>query len=290
MSAVSKLTKADLDRFEMLEQICINGRLIWMMVGKAMTEIKDHELYTAKGFKNFAEYAESIGYSRRHADQLILSTEIVEALPKNLQAQISSERAVRELARISPHLRAPVIHAVTEGGTKPATSSAIRRAIPARPTANTAEGGGVKPRQKPIPARNAKSGSAGAKTVSEPVERDGTGIPVPKESLKLWNRGEEVTSFLAQLKQVQAGLELAKENKDPLFSEVDLTDDIALLKQIYVDVKTAIPYAVCPSCNGKTPEEPKPTGCPTCKRRGFVSQFYWDKKVPAQTKKVTGRE
>ena len=119
----------------------------------------------------------------------------------------------------------------------------------------------------------------------KPETMDATGIQVPEEIVTYWDSTfTEAQRLLNLTSETRTRLKRAQDTNEPAFREVDLTDAIAKLDQVYADLKRMKPYAVCPDCNGTQTK-----GCPTCKGRGFVSEFYWKTFVPAEKKEITGR-
>jgi hypothetical protein len=137
------------------------------------------------------------------------------------------------------------------------------------------------PRRKQI--MDEIEGEATASAIKELVDEPGAiadefDIEVPVECVDLWQKGGFARELLGLASTLKASLIKAQENKDLLFIEVDLTDNIAKLNQIQLDMKRAIPYAVCPDCQGVIGK------CNTCKGRGFISKFYWDTFIPEEKK------
>jgi len=153
--------------------------------------------------------------------------------------KVKSERAARELSKVPPPRRKQIVDDI-EGEV---TSSAIRELV-----------------EQPS------------------VIADEFDIEVPVECVDLWQKGGFARELLGLASSLKAALMKAQDNKDPLFVEVDLTDNIAKLNQIQLDMKRAIPYAVCPDCQGIIGK------CNTCKGRGFISKFYWDTFIPEEKK------
>ena len=131
----------------------------------------------------------------------------------------------------------------------------------------------------------------------KPNTMDATGIQVPEEITTYWDSTfAEAQRLLNLTSETRTRLKRAQDTKEPAFCEVDLTDAIAKLDQVYADLKRMKPYAVCPDCNGIPSggangfqKKGTPGGCGTCKGRGFVSEFYWKTFVPAEKKEITGR-
>ena len=165
--------------------------------------------------------------------------------------------------------------------------------------ADSAPSSGEKPSKSqdlPPPRREGKDGksytvpprktSAIPARHERPVETlDATGIPVPEEIVPFWDATfSEAQRLITLTSEIRVRIKRAQETNEPAFREVDHTDILAKLDQVYADLKRAKPYAVCPSCNGVSTK-----GCATCKGRGFVSEHFWKTCVPEETKTITGR-
>lgn len=243
-------------RFEVLENICKNGRAIFFMVGQALSEIKRDKLYQLRGFDTFEKYCESMGFTRRHGNQLIIESKVVAELPEDLRKLICSERAARSLQSIPSSLRLAVATEASNGGKTPITSKTIAAVAPSSPP----------PRPSAPPARPGKKSSPPVE--SRPL--DHTGIEIPKESEESWNRGHEAQEVLTYLSAIRSKLKRAQDENDKLYVEVDFTDNLAKLNQVYLDMCRAKPFAVCPICSGIESKD-----CLQCSGRGWVSEFYW---------------
>lgn len=274
-------------RFETLEKICEAGRAVFFIVGRALEEIKREKFYETKGFKNFGDYCESIGFTKRHGNQLIIESGVVDELPEALRKLVQSERAARELMRLPPALRVEVVKLASDDGKKPVGSAEIKKATPKsvapqRPAT-------TKPKSSP-PSRPKQSEN------SKPVITDGTGLVIPEDVLAFWNRTSEAVELLTYISSVRTKLKSAQEKSDPLFRELDFTDDLAKLNQVWEDLKRAKPFAICPTCNGivTSLSEWIKAGnksdtfrhCVTCKGRGFVSEFYWFNNVTEEVRNL----
>jgi len=135
----------------------------------------------------------------------------------------------------------------------------------------------------PVPPR--KPSAIPARPAEKPETLDATGIPVPEEIVPFWDATfAEAQRLITLASEIRVRIKRAQDSNEPAFREVDHTDIIAHLDQVYADLKRAKPYAVCPTCNGVTTK-----GCATCKGRGFVSEHFWNNCVPEETKNVTGR-
>lgn len=126
-----------------------------------------------------------------------------------------------------------------------------------RRASTDASGSGNKPAVKPPPP-----------PPSEVL--DATGWPIPTQLIPLWKRADEVQELLTALSRVRGALRAAQDEKDILFAEVNFSSALSQLDQAWTDIKTAKPFAVCPSCQGQLPDK-----CTFCRGRGFVSEFRW---------------
>ena len=82
VSDISPLTKQEKDSLDKYEKIIKKGKGAFVEVGAALTEIKAGKLYHSK-YKTFTEYCEKEWqFSRVHANRLINSCKVVEALKK----------------------------------------------------------------------------------------------------------------------------------------------------------------------------------------------------------------
>lgn len=100
---------------------------------------------------------------------------------------------------------------------------------------------------------------------------DKTGLPIPAKRLELWNRRQEVQDMLTALSRIKCTIENAHEQKDVLFAEVNRSGVRADLVNAYNQVELALPYAVCPSCQGHVAGGT----CRLCDSRGLISEFRW---------------
>ena len=113
---------------------------------------------------------------------------------------------------------------------------------------------------------------------------DGTGWPIPTQLIPLWQRVDEVQEMLTALSRVKGALRSAQENKDKLFAEVNFSSALSQLDQAWTDIKTAKPFAVCPTCQGQLPDK-----CTLCKGRGLISEHRWNTCVTREDKEFRAR-
>lgn len=113
---------------------------------------------------------------------------------------------------------------------------------------------------------------------------DGTGWPIPTQLIPLWQRTNEVQELLTILSRVKGALRTAQENRDTLFAEVNFSSALSQLDQAWTDVKTAKPFAVCPTCQGQVPDQ-----CTLCRGRGLISEYRWNTCVTREDKEFRFR-
>ncbi len=143
------------------------------------------------------------------------------------------------------------------------------------------------PTPAPVPAGGSEEERLERSTPPAPAGPvvDCIGHVIPAPALACWNRKPEIQEKLTRLSQIRTTLKAAYESKDVRFSECNFQSTLGGLEQVYVDIKRALPYCVCPQCRGMTPK-----GCDTCKGRGMVSEFFWTKIVRADTRAAIMRE
>lgn len=108
---------------------------------------------------------------------------------------------------------------------------------------------------------------------SSPLEpRDNLGVVIPERCRPLWERNDEVIGLIHQLQSVKRVLDKVQaDGKDPLWSEVKTQDAILEIRNAIRQLKNAVPYAVCPYCQGELTKT-----CSFCYHRGLVSQWRLD--------------
>lgn len=118
-------------------------------------------------------------------------------------------------------------------------------------------------------------------TLPPPPSRvlDGTGWAIPTQLIPLWQRAGEVQEMLTTLSRVKSALRTAQANNDSLFAEVNYSSALSQLDQAWTDIKTAKPFAVCPTCQGQLPDK-----CTLCRGRGLISEHRWNTCVTREDK------
>ena len=90
--------------------------------------------------------------------------------------------------------------------------------------------------------------------------------------------------MLTTLSRVKGALRTAQDSKDMLFAEVNYSSALSQLDQAWYDIKTAKPFAVCPTCQGQIPDK-----CMLCKGRGFISEHRWNTCVTREDKEFRSK-
>lgn len=239
----------DDERLAELEKLIAKGQKTFVEVGLALAEIRDLRLYKRE-YGSFSEYCQvKWGWEKRYTQYVIAGAEAVKSLPEGTRTLVHHETAARELAKAAPEQRAGVVQAIVDQG-KPVTAKEIKRHLPPPP--------------------------------SQVV--DGTGWPIPTQLIPLWQRANEVQEMLTTLSRVKGALRAAQESRDVLFSEVNFSSALSQLDQAWTDIKTAKPFAVCPTCQGQLPEK-----CTLCKGRGLISEHRWNTCVTREDKEFRAR-
>ena len=256
---------AESKRLAELEKTIARGQKTFLEVGLALAEIRDLRLYKRE-YSSFQEYCrEKWGWTASRARQLVASAQVAKSVTI---VTLSNEAAARELGKVPAKQRAGVVEAIVAGG-EAVTAAAIRRHIPPAPMQPSGAQGTASPTMPPPPPSQVL---------------DGTGWPIPTQLIPLWHRADEVQEMLTTLSRVKGALRTAQENKDKLFAEVNYSSALSHLDQVWTDVQTAKPFAVCPTCQGQVPDK-----CTLCKGRGFISQHRWNTCVTREDKEFRFR-
>jgi hypothetical protein len=259
-------------RLAELEKTIARGKKTFVDVGLALAEIRDLRLYRRE-YASFAEYCQKKwGWTRQHAYRLIEAAPVAKC---NLQ--VTSQNAAIELARIEPGQRDGVVQAIVDQG-KTVTAAAVKKHLPPPPMVRRGPNG-----------TNGTDGTPGKMPASPPPPPpsqvlDGTSWPIPTQLIPLWQRADEVQEMLTILSRVKGALRTAQENQDMLFAEVNFSSALSQLDQAWTDIKTAKPFAVCPTCQGQLPDK-----CTLCRGRGLISEHRWNTCVTREDKEFRQR-
>jgi len=249
-----------------LEKTIARGKKTFVEVGLALAEIRDLRLYKRE-YGGFEEYCrEKWGWAKAYANHVIRAADVVKCLPAETATIVATEAAARELGKAEPAQRAGVIQAIVDEG-KPVTAAEIKKHIPPVPTQPSDAQGTSRPTSPAV--------------APPPPSRvlDGTGWPIPTQLIPLWLRSDEVQEMLTTLSRVKGALRTAQDNRDKLFTEVNFSSALSQLDQAWADIKTAKPFAVCPTCQGQLPDQ-----CALCRGRGLISEHRWNTCVTREDK------
>lgn len=260
-----KLTPSDIADFERLENVVEKGQKTFVEVGDALTEIRDRRLYR-KDFNTFEAYCQDRwGWSKRRGNQLIEAAAVVHSLPEKMGTAVPNEAVARELKKLPVPVRKEVVKE-SKKSDGPLTALAVRKhlPVPAKPPEKTIS-------IKPVP-QNPKEPEA---------ILDKTGWPISFELMPIWDRRDEVQEGLTLFSAWKSKLRKAQDEKDKLYANVNFSSALSHLEQFWADLKSALPFAVCPTCQGKTPDS-----CGLCKGCGFIPELKWNTVVPKETKEM----
>jgi hypothetical protein len=225
--------------------------------GMALKEIRDRKLFLEEcgSFQEFCETNWKV--TRQRAYQLINCAEVVADLPPEVSTMVDSERTVRELKKVPAEDRPAVLERASASGK--VTGESVKTA--------------------------AKEFKESQPSQPPPVyDRTGFQIPQPSPAMTSWLRIDDIQRMLTALTNIKSMIGRAQENKDCMFAEVNYSAAISDLSSSYQLLKVALPYAVCPTCQGRVLSP-----CSTCNDRGVVSEFYWKHKVSAEAKNIRER-
>lgn len=235
--------KADLTR---LKKTVSENERQFVLAGNALSEIQDRKLYREESLTFESFCLKNWGWKRAHANRMIEAARVVELSP--MGDKIANERQARELAKVPPEKHREVLEKAKETGAVTAKSIAKAAAVP-----------------KPD------------------IQMDKLGFPVPPKATPFWNRREEIQALLTKVSNIKSALKHALDTKDLMFVEVNFSSLLAFLDNVYGGIKRAMPYTVCPRCQGKLVEK-----CIVCGGRGVISELLYER-VDEETKKLRGK-
>lgn len=233
----------------------------FLRVADNLMEIRERKLYgiTADTFEEYIKVR--WGWTKQRAYQIIAARKVVDSLPPKSQPVVDSEKKARVLINVPVPQRQTVIR------------EAVREAPNGRPTARHIEEAVQRVAPPPPPQ----------KPPAKEILVDETGWEIPDNLEKLWDRIPEVKEKLTNLSSLRGLLRRVKDNRDVLWRSVNLDSVMMQVDQLFADIKEAIPYAVCPYCQGRAETA---SHCAECKQRGVVSKFFWEHAIPEELKAV----
>lgn len=221
---------------------------------EAAYRIRSKKLYRSE-YDTFEDFCRAeMKYSSNYVYRMLKSYETIKMLP--IGNKIENESTAREVAKVPPEKREEVIKEALSENDGKLTAAAVKESAKKFP---------------PIPTKR-------------PDVLDGVGSIIPDKALPIWNRRKEINGILKEISSVRCAIRKAQENDDILFAEVSYSQVLAEADALYRQIKTALPYVVCPKCQGKLAEN-----CRLCKGRGMISEFMWDNAISRDEKEIIQR-
>ena len=105
------------------------------------------------------------------------------------------------------------------------------------------------------------------------------GYPIPEDLQYLWEGTRPIRQMIADLKSMRSAATSESRLNNPQYSELNFVMIVSCFKQLEAELERAIPFAVCPACQGKLRHS-----CKMCKGRGAISRFLYES--PAVTEAI----
>lgn len=286
-----RLTSEERKQYETNKQIVRAGQAEFVRVGLALMEICDNRLYR-DDYGSFAEFCESeYDFSDRRGRQLIAAARLVKEIQEtNSETEAGggeipkTERAARAMISTRKAEADVEVKSGTTGSDCFVDCQQVAESKHVVVTPEAAAVGGPSATVSCITEKVLKPVRVvdvvlEDQAPSEHVALDKTGHPIPHHLMAFWARGAEPVEFLRRLGELRGVARKAQEEKDQLYNEVNFSALMAALDTVVIQLKGAVPYAVCPACNGLDFKH-----CAQCRTRGVVSKFMWDMTVPSEVK------
>lgn len=235
-------------RYEVLKEKIRNWWEDRFKVGAALQEIRDQKLYRSE-HETFEEFCQSeYGFERAHAYRLIGFAEVKASVQMSpMGDKIQNERQARALKPVPVEQRAEVVERAAEKGevTAKTITEAAREVVP--------------PQLEPPTGKTSKE--------DKPQRLDKTGYPIPDAVIAEWDEAEAFRATLNALHKIKIEVEKALDRKVRIYRFADQSAVIDL-QNAWRTLQQIIPYAVCPTCQGRTKSK-----CSACKGMGYVPEF-----------------
>jgi hypothetical protein len=169
------------------------------------------------------------------------------------------------------------------------------RALPPPPVRQKVYGPDESPNRPPVQPPPTRPPQRPAVTVHDEAHRDATPPPerprkaapvacqqdqlgkdVPPGLSEMWNRRGELSAVAELVSKARCAIQAAQDGNDPLFGELNFSSVLSHLNLAFREVSSAVPYCVCPMCQG--------IGCKACKDRGLMGKYRYDQVVPSSMK------
>lgn len=254
------LTAKDITDLERIESEIEQDQTSFFRMCENLVTIRDRKLYQRE-YKTFASYCQlRWGWTPQWVNQQIRSAEVVRRLPEKTVETIVSktgsepnEQVARTLAKLPEEKRVEVVeHAAAKD--EPLTAKSI-----------------------------SESAKAVAAKAPEPEkERDATGWIIPEGCLPLFHESVYINSMLNKLADVRGWARRMQDSPGAyVLKEWSPNEALVMLDNLYGEMKRAVPYAVCPMCQGILK-----ASCRCCRGMGAISQFQWDTVITADMKRM----
>jgi hypothetical protein len=212
----------------------------------ALLEIRETKLYLLEA-KTFEEWCS------KNCDQSV----------QRVRRLLAAERMKRDARLIAETTREEVI---TES--KPPASS-------------------DKPGKPVVSVENTSSSSVkenSSPTKKAPPVYDTEGNELKFDALKFWARRGEVKEVMDGFKRFREELEHRLNARDPLWHEINFSNLEVRLDEIAQILHAAMPYAICPECQGAP--STRGSRCALCGNKALISKTLWTIAVPEEKKRV----
>ncbi len=130
----------------------------------------------------------------------------------------------------------------------------------------------------PDPAPDPAPAPVPAPASVEQVGEDDMGYPLTKYTVELFNRKGEMEKHCEKLMEVRNEVRNVQRcGGDELYRHLNISSFLSNLELSIVSLKGAIPYAVCPYCQGLNLEQ-----CTNCRHVGLVGKFMFERQIPTE--------
>lgn len=137
---------------------------------------------------------------------------------------------------------------------------------------------------RPAPAPVAKAAAPAPAPVQPELngEYDTMGYPLTKAVVELFNRKSEVEALIEKLNDVRLALKKVMDcGGDILYAHISISSYLPDLELSITTLKCAVPYAVCPYCQGFNLEQ-----CTNCRHTGMVSKWMFERQIPTEIQRL----
>lgn len=252
-----KLSMTELHDLKKLKEIVISAEKSYRQSqldgGAALIQINERKLYRGE-CDTFEEFCvKNFKIKKSHAYRLMEGAKIKKVSP--IGDKLLTESQIRSLKGVPVTDHSEIAEIAEEaGGLTPKNLAAAAVSVAAKKPAGTVN---------PTP----------------PVVKDEKGREIPQAIMLIWNRRPEVRQLMDAISEVKCHIKEALERGDVLYAEID-NGLVADLETAYATIKCALPYTVCPSCQGRDFKN-----CLLCGKRGFISKYKYDTAVTTEIKK-----